>query len=366
MEEFIFQKVPHFDGNEADACRDYINSGGWMTEFRQARKFEDMIKEYTGAKYCFVVNNGTVSLVAALLAVGIETGDEVIVPNFTMIATPNAVRLIGARPVMVDVEERTLNLDLELLEKHITPKTKAIIHVSLNARASDMERLVAFCKERDLYLIEDAAQSLGSFHKGKHLGTFGDIGSFSFSPPKIISTGQGGALVTDNDELADKIKRIKDFGRAQGGNDHHEFFGINMKFTDLQATVGIEQMKVLPQRVTRMKEIWNIYRTRLKDIEAIAWVEEPEDSWIPWFIDIYVDDPEGLQGYMKTLNIGTRRVYPPIHTQPIYEAHRMFGDFPISTKWCNRGLWLPSSTNLTNQQIHRVCDGIIAFYSTKK
>jgi perosamine synthetase len=363
--EYIMQMHPHFDEKEAKACYDYILSGGFLTEFKNTRQFEKMICEYTGAKHCFAVNNGTVSLVAALLAVGVGVGDEVIVPDFTMIATPNAVKLIGAIPVFVDIDPKTLDLDLEKVKDAMTSKTKAVMHVSLNARCGDIEGLKTLCDENNIKLIEDSAQSLGSFHNGKHLGTFGDIGSFSFSPPKIISTGQGGALITNDDELANNIKRIKDFGRMKGGHDNHDYFGVNLKFTDVQAVIGIEQMKKLPQRVRRIKEIWNLYREKLKDVEQIQWIEEPEDGWIPWFVDIYIDDVKGLQDYLKENNIGSRTVYPPIHSQPIYAENASAlnsTSFPVTDKFTSRGLWLPSSTALTNQQIDRICNCIRSFY----
>lgn len=157
-----------------------------------------------------------------------------IVPDYTMIATANAVVLAGAVPVFVDVAPTNLCLDLDLVEAAITPRTKAIMFVSLNGRAPDMQRAVAIAEKHGIYLVEDAAQSLGSHWGEKHLGTWGCIGSFSFSAPKIITTGQGGALVTDSDVLAERIRRVRDFGRAQSGVDFHETIGYNFKFTDLQ------------------------------------------------------------------------------------------------------------------------------------
>ena len=193
--EFINQYEPSFDNNEADGLYAYMQSGGWVTEFKKTREFEDMIARYTGATYCSVVSNGTVSMSIALIAGGIGVGDEVIVPNYTMVATPNSAELIGARAVYVDVEPQTLCMDFSKMEEAITNKTKAVIFVSINGRvSSQMHELVNSCKKRGLMLIEDAAQSLGSFYDGRHLGTYGDVGSFSFSAPKIITTGQGGLL----------------------------------------------------------------------------------------------------------------------------------------------------------------------------
>ncbi len=242
---------------------EYLRSGGWLTEFKKTAEFEQMIAEYTGSQFCCAVSNGTVSLAIALWAAGVGKGDEVLVPNFTMIATPNAVALVGARPVLVDVEPRTLCMDLDCSVKAITNKTKAIILVSSNGRAPNMAAYQNFCKKYDLFFLEDAAQSLGSFQNGKHIGVFGDAGSFSFSSPKIITTGQGGALVTNNEVLYHKIKKIKDFGREKGGTDWHDILGFNFKFTDLQAVIGIEQMKKLPARVQRNKQIYQLHVSEL-------------------------------------------------------------------------------------------------------
>ena len=187
----------------------------------------------------------------------------------------------------------------------------------------------------------------------------GDIGSFSFSSPKIISTGQGGALITNDDELSDKISKLKNFGRSGGGNDIHTQFGINSKFTDLQAVIGIEQMKKLPWRIKRMREMWDLYYSRLSNHPNIMMFVARDDEWIPWFIDIYVDEPKTLQNYLKNKNIGTRVIYPQITSQLIYKQDKQY---PVSEYYSKRGLWLPSSTLLTNENINEICDNIVLFF----
>ncbi len=239
MNQFVHQMEPWIDENEVRHMSEYLQSGGWLTEFKKTREFEEMLERYTGSKHCVVVTNGTVSMAVAYWAKGIGAGDEVLVPNFTMVATPNAVRLVNATPVLVDVEAETLCMDIEAAQRSLTPKTKAVALVSLNGRAPDMMRWREFCDEHHLFFLEDAAQSLGSFQNGRHLGTYGDVGSFSFSAPKIITTGQGGALITDDDDLAAAIRKIKDFGRERGGIDWHDMMGYNFKFTDIQAVIGI-------------------------------------------------------------------------------------------------------------------------------
>ncbi|MEM3063015.1 MAG: aminotransferase class I/II-fold pyridoxal phosphate-dependent enzyme, partial [Nitrososphaerota archaeon] len=265
---FIPQMEPWFDEKEREALNNYMLSGGWVTEYKMTQEFERMICDYTKAKYCFAVNNGTVSLTVGALACGLKSGDEVIVPNYTMIATPNSVQLFGAVPVFVDVERETLCLDIDKVKKALTKRTKAIILVLANGRypLSGIESFIKICDENNLILIEDSAQALGSFYpNGKHMGTIGQVGSFSFSVPKIITTGQGGTVTTNDDEIAYKIGRLKDFGRSRGGIDIHDVIGYNFKFTDIQAVIGIEQMKKLTWRVNRKKEIYSLYKKHLND-----------------------------------------------------------------------------------------------------
>jgi len=257
MNDFIMQMRPWFGAEEKQAICNYMDEDGFITEFKRTEQFEQMLAEYIGAKHCVVVNNGTVSLTLAAMAVGIEAGDEVIVPNYTMIATPNSIKMFGAKPIFVDVEKETLCLDIELVKEAITSKTKGIMLMSANGRypKAGISAFENLCKENNIILIEDSAQSLGSFYPdGRHIGTAGLVGSFSFSAPKIISTGQGGAIITNDDKIANKLRKLKDFGRSGGGNDIHDEIGFNFKFTELQACIGIEQMKKLAWRVERKKK----------------------------------------------------------------------------------------------------------------
>lgn len=356
--DFIPQFEPSFDECEAKALYEYMKSGGWVTEFRKTQEFEQLLAEFTGAKHCVITNNGTISLTLALLAAGIEPGDEVLVPDITMIATPNACKIFNATPVFVDVEPATLCMDLKSAEASITPRTRALIYVSLHGRCGDMEEVKTFCQKHDLFFLEDAAQSLGSYYKGKHLGRFGKIGSFSFSMPKIITTGQGGALITDDDDLADKIKRLKDFGRARGGIDTHDTIGYNFKFTELQAVIGIEQMKKIQARINRKREIYSRYEQGLHKIKNVKTMPTDLAQTTPWFVDIYVEKPDDLAKWLKEKGIGSRRVYPAIHTQLAYNAK---ANCPNAEAAASRGLWLPSSVQLTDEQIDCIAGNIAEF-----
>jgi len=361
--EFIMQMRPWIGDEERQAINSYMQEDGFLTEFKNTKKFEDSIAEFTGSKNCIVVNNGTISLTLAALALDIKPGDEVLVPNFTMVATPNSIKMIGAKPVFVDVEAETLCLDLEQLKKKLTPKTKAMMLVSANGRKpkTKITKFLNFAEENNIKIIEDAAQSLGSYYdKDTHIGLKGDIGSFSFSMPKIITTGQGGALVTNNDELANKIKKLKDFGRTAGGSDIHDSIGFNSKFTEMQAVIGLEQMKKLDFRIKRKKEIWKKYRDNLSNIDQISFFDHDLDLTAPWFIDVLCEDRENLMLHLQEASIGSRVMYPPLNEQDCYKVN---GNFPVSKDIGKRGLWLPSYSQLSNEEIDYISESIIKFYS---
>ena len=216
------------------------------------------------------------------------------------------------------------------------------------------------CDDKGLILLEDSAQSLGSFFPdGKHQGTVGLAGSFSFSAPKIISTGQGGAIITNSDDMAYKLKRIKDFGRSGGGNDVHDSIGYNFKFTEMQAVIGNEQMKKLPWRVERKKEIYSLYKELLVGTTQVKFFEQDLEYTTPWFIDVLVEKREELQAFLKENNVGTRIMYPPINKQVAYSVEV---DCPVSNLVGVKGLWLPSASQLTTWQINKICDLIKSFY----
>lgn len=360
---FINQSEPVYGREEIRAVNDYLRSKGWLMEFKKTREFEEMLARFTGAKYCSVVSNGTVSLFIALKALGIGEGDEVIVPDITMAATPDAVILAGATPVFVDIEESSLCLDVLKVEKAITKKNKAVMHVSLNGRVGNLVGLKKLCQKKKIYLIEDAAQSLGSFYNRKHLGTYGIIGSFSFSVPKIITTGQGGALITNDKKIYEKIRRLKDFGRLQGGADFYEEVGWNFKFTDLQAIIGIEQMKKLKERIVKKKKIFKMYQRLLSGAKEVKFIKTDLGQTTPWFMDIFLPRREELIAYLKENQIGSRPIYPALHSQPAFIKYNKKRNCPVAEKIAASGLWLPSSVSLTEKEVRYICDKIKRFYN---
>lgn len=363
QKETILQSQPHFDDKEAQACFDYMKSGGFVTEFKKTMELEKMIMSYTGAKHAIMTTSGNTALILALLACDIKDGDEVIVPNYTMIASINSIKMVGATPVIVDVDRSTLTLSLEDIRAALTEKTRAVMHVSLNNRHAGLEDIAAYCKEKGLYLIEDAAQSMGCFIRdGVHFGTVGDIGCFSLSTPKIISTGQGGFLLTNNDGLARKISMQKNFGRVSGGIDVFETFGVNAKFTDIQAAIGIEQMKKLPERVVRMRAIFDNYYKHLH-----TWmIPAQSEHWIPWFVDIFTPRRDELVEFLKAHNVQTRPTYPEINKTPMYCGSGAAGagagaGTPVSEGISKNGLFLPTHMLLTDNQIDYI-SRLICFF----
>ena len=355
--DFIMQHRPTFEKEEADEVYKYMLEDNFITEFKKTAELEKMICDYLNTKHCIMTTSGTMAIMLSLMALDLKEDDEVIVPNYTMIATINSVKMLKLKPIIIDVDAETCTLNLEEIKKHINPKTKCILHVSLNNRYKNMDELVNYCKKNNLYLVEDAAQSLGCRINGKNLGTFGDLGCFSLSTPKIISTGQGGFIVSNNDEFANKIRMIKNFGRRESGRDDFVVFGINLKFTDIQAVIGIEQMKKMDYRVKRLREIYDLYYEELKDIVTIK--SPLSEEWIPWFVDIYLEEREELMKYLKKHKISTRPVYGEINKTPVY-----FEDKTLENSHfiCNSGLFLPSYITLTNEEIVYICKIIKLFF----
>jgi perosamine synthetase len=359
----INQIEPYISEREAVAVQEYLNSGGWLTEFKKTQEFEQRIAEYVGAKYASVVPSGTVALYLSLLSTGIGHGDIVAVPNYTMIATINAVKWTGAEPLICDIDPTTMCIDINNLKESVNT-LKAIIHVSINGRSGDMYDVVNFCKNNCIILIEDSAQAMGSQFDNKFLGTFGDLGVYSLTPHKIITTGQGGVIVTNDIEYFDRIKSLKDFSRVKPGVDIHNGIGYNFKFTDLQSVVGIEQIKTINYRVNRKKELFSIYYNRLKHMNQIQFLETDLTQVTPWAIDVIFESEEsrnGIAKYLLSEGIGTRIFYPALNSQAPYSYFKQ-GSFPESESIVNRGLWLPSSISLSDKDVIFICNKIISYF----
>ena len=350
IKDMLMQHRPTFDIEEAEATYKYMLEDTFITEHKKTVELENIICKYIGCKHCIMTTSGTCAIMLALMSLDLNEGDEVIVPNYTMIATINAVKFLKLTPIIIDVDKDTFTLNIDNITEAITDKTKVVMHVSLNNRYTDMDKIIDICNKNNIILIEDSAQSLGCKINGKSLGTFGKIGCFSLSTPKIVSTGQGGFCITDDDEIARKISMIKNFGRRESGRDDFEVFGINLKFTDLQAVIGIEQMKKMDYRVKRMREIYDLYYENLKDIVEIK--KPLNNEWIPWFVDIYINNRDKIMSYLKKHKIQTRTVYGEINKTNMYYSDTIL---PNSNYVCTKGLFLPSYITLTNEEILYIC-----------
>jgi len=355
----IEQIEPVHGIEEKEALMKYMDSGAWLMEHKKTRELEQMICDLTKSKYCHMLPNGTQTLMAGLVASGVKPGDEVIVPDYTIIASATCASFIGAKPVFVDVDPETFAIDVNHLKERITDKTKAIMLVYMNARpARDWVEIFDLAQEKGIPVVEDSAQCLGSYYNVEeskiHMGTLGKVGSFSFSASKIITMGSGGAVVTDDKEIAEEIKFMKNFGRVKGGRDVNLYPGIDMKFNDVQAVIGIEQMKKLPYRVKRKKEQYKLYKDELEGV--VDFVKTDLKYTCPWMVDIMCRSKAQrakLITYLSTKGIGTRKFYPAIHTQEAYTVKDP--RFYRSTDIANRGLWLPSTVSLDDETIVDIC-----------
>lgn len=355
----IPQYAPETTTEEAEAVQRYMAGGGWLTEFTVTTDWEKSLADFFGARHCILTTSGSAGLVMGLWALGVRAGDEVIVPDLTMAATASSVVFLGAKPVFAEIERASLTLCPTSLAQTISPKTRAVIHVSLNGRAGSLDAVKRICASRNLPLLEDAAQAMGSFHNGIHLGLHGACGVFSFSSPKIISTGQGGAIVTNDDELALSLRRLKNFGRESGGADVYDNLGFNFKFTDLQATVGLAQMPRLKERMALKKRMWAEYLAQLEGVTGLEVLPMNLETTSPWFMEIVADRRQELITHLKELGIGARPIYPALHSERAFCAE---GEFPISSWAAASGLWLPSSFSLSPSQLTRICSAIREFY----
>jgi perosamine synthetase len=363
MNEFIPQYQPLYGYYEKEAICNYMENPGFITEYHKTKDFEGEINKFLGTKNCIVVNNGTISLSLALLALGAKPGNKVIVPNITMYATATAVSLIGCIPVFIDVTDEGL-MDLVVLSYLLSKpdsELKFVIYVSLNGRWDRSGLLMEMVEKYRgvISFIEDAAQSFGSNNYRNRIGSDLDITSFSFSTPKIITTGQGGCLTTEDDKLALKLRQLKDFGRSPGNLDIHEGFGINSKFTELQAVLGLAQMKHIEYRVRRKQEIYNLYMEELEGLTQVKFLGL-YPNLVPWFVDAIVYNREKLISFLKENNIGTRKMYSPITSQPFYMDFR---SYQKSEDLSVNGLWLPSSFTLKNDDISYICRKVRDFYA---
>jgi len=358
--------IPQVGGEErklVDQVLDsnYLNDGDVTTEFEQE------LAKLLGCKHVVAVTNCTAALFLVMAGLGIGEGDEVIVPDVTFIATANAVVLAGAKPVLVDVDPSTMNISPESFASAITTRTKAVIPVHVSGRAANMQEINRIAEKHGLYVIEDAAEGFMSRLDGRCLGTFGKAGCLSFSPNKIITTGQGGVILTNDDQLHVRLRELKDQGRpvrGTGGADIHNSVGYNFKLTNLQAAIGLGQLKLLEDRLKKMKEIYALYQKHLGDVKEVSLFKfDIEGGESPQWIDAVVEDRDGLDEFLRKKGIYCRKYWYPLHTQKPYKQSD--GNFPVSSQLSEKALWLPSAFTLTEENIKYVCTQVKSYYRTK-
>jgi len=363
MRDFIPQIEPWIDSNELRHLSRVIDST-FVVEHKMTEEFEEKVKEHTSAKHAMAVANGTLALYTCLKALEIGQGDEVIVPNLTFIATSNAVIMAGATPVFCDIERETLCIDPDKIKNSITDKTKAITPVHLYGQSADMDKIMKIAKDHSLKVIEDAAQGVGVFYKGKHVGTIGDCGILSYYGNKTITCGEGGIILTNDDEIVKKCFRLKNHGRDRRGIFKHEHIGFNFSITDMQSAIGVSQMEKLPIILHKKKEIFENYVKGLSGVGDIKF-QKFEDNVKPvhWFTSIFTNKNDELSKFLLEQNIQTRGFFYPLHLQPCYNKNgEKYVDFPVSEEVYNLGLSLPSSYGLSSDNQKYIISTIKKFF----
>jgi len=359
----IIQIEPWIDKRELKELKRVIKST-FVSENKLNEEFQDSIKQITGSKYAVSMTNGTAAIFCALKALGVGEGDEVIVPSLTFIASANAVIFAGATPVFCDVNEKSLCMSSEDVLKVITPKTKAIMPVHLYGQSCDMDSLLDLAKKFNLKIIEDAAQGMGVLYKGKHVGTFGDVGILSFYANKTITCGEGGVVLSADENIIQDCYKMKNHGRSKKGVFVHESIGFNFCFTEMQAAIGVSQLKKLKRVISKKNKIHNFY---LKNINNNLLREIPFDentTPVHWFTSFLTDHKEDFKKHLDCNGIQVRDFFYPLHKQPCYQNSDLVDcsvELPVSEKLYNCGVSLPSSYNITKKELSRVCEVINNF-----
>ncbi len=359
---------PSLIGNEKKYVMDCLDTN-WISSMGEyIPKFEERFSSWCSTKHGVANSNGTTALHLALVALKIGKGDEVIVPTFTMIASCNAVIYSGATPVLVDSEMDTWNMDISKVEAKITKRTKAIMVVHTYGHPVDMDPLKDLAEKYGLYIIEDAAEAHGAEYKGKRCGSLGDIACFSFYSNKIITTGEGGMIVTDDEDLAERARLLRNHAFTPN-RFTHEDLGYNYRMTNVQAAIGLAQMENADKLVQARIDNAARYNHLLKDVDGIIF--PPKKAWarnVYWMYGILLDGfgmtKEKLMDELYRNGVQTRSFFIPMHKQPVYAQGGpdnypdVSADLPVSEKLGETGLYLPSSSTLSKEDLVRVVEAI--------
>lgn len=354
---------PDLTGKEKEYVLDCLDSTWISSKGKYISLFEDAFAKYIDVKHAASVCNGTVALHLALLALGVGQGDEVIVPTLTYIASVNAISYVGAIPVFCDSLPGNWQMDPADVEKKITAKTKAVMAVHLYGHPCDMDALSKICKAKEIFLIEDCAESIGSEYKGKKTGTFGDISTFSFFGNKTITTGEGGMVVTNDETLIKRARHFKGQGLAQHREYWHDVIGYNFRMTNIEAAIGLAQLEKVNLFIEKKLAIANQYKEAFKN--GPVQFHQADDNVLHtyWMCSILVPeagDREKLRKYLAEKGIETRPLFYPIHTMPMYSHN--FQKHAVAEDLGWRGINLPSYPGLNSDEMKLIIDSIREFY----
>ena len=364
VERFIPVASPALVGKEKEYVMDCLESTWISSNGKYIDLFESKFADFCGTKYGLSCCNGTIALHLALLALDVGPEDEVIVPTLTFVATANAVTYCGAKPVFVDSEPETWNIDPSKIEEKITKNTKCIIVVHLYGHPADMDPILEIADKHGLFVIEDAAEAHGAEYKGQRVGSMGDIGTFSFYGNKIITTGEGGMIVTNNDKLANKIRLLKGQGMDPNKRYWFSILGYNYRMTNIAAAIGLAQLEKIAWHIERRCENAKLYKEILGNDMKIT--VQPEIKWaknVYWMTSVLLgeDFPIGRDELIAKLangGIETRPFFYPMHSLPMYSDFNKKEQFPVSERLAANGLNLPSSATLTIDDIVFICEKI--------
>lgn len=360
---------PALDGNEERYLLDALR-GGWISSSGDyVRRFEEGFAAWCGRRFGVAATSGTAALHLALRAVGIGPGDEVVLPDFTMVACLFSVLYLGAKPVFVDVEPDTWTLDPALLEAAITSRTRAIMPVHIYGHPCEMKPILALADQRGLAVIEDAAEAHGAEYRGRRCGSFGTASAFSFFANKILTTGEGGMVLTDNPGVADRCRSYRNlcFPRTGARDYVHDDVGYNYRLTNLQAALGVAQLERADELVRRRIAVARLYADRLRGIPGLQLpVERPHVRNVYWMYGVVVDrgrfgmDRDALAAALHTAGIDSRPFFKPLHSQPALARAGLEarGAFPVTERLAAGGLYLPTGPAISSSDIDRVCETI--------
>ncbi len=363
MPDFIPVNEPLLDGNEKKYLAECIDTGWISSEGPFVKRFEEAFAARVGRKHGIAVTNGTAAIDAAVEALGLGHGDEVILPTFTIISCVLQIVRSGATPVLVDTDPLTWNMDVTQIETKITQRTKAIMVVHIYGLPVDMDPVLGLCQRYGLKLIEDAAEMIGQTYRGKPCGSFGDISTVSFYPNKHITTGEGGMILTDDDDLAEQCRELRNLCFKPGKRFVHERMGWNLRMTNLQAALGVAQLERLDKFLHKKRWIGQRYNHLLEDLHAVqlplAQTDYAENIY--WVYGLVLDDSvecDAEEAIRRLTNsgVGCRPFFSPMHQQPVLRKMGLFEgeSYPVAERMYQRGLYFPSGLSLTEDQLLRV------------